>query len=128
VSGQPIRILYTVVNVGDVEATLVATTSQAVLWNGRNFESPGLDPIIRPIDPVPIRSGQRATATAPSTFTLTQAQITAIRQGGLIVCAIGELTYTDPLGIERRTGFDRRYDAVSDMFVASERQDQEYQD
>jgi hypothetical protein len=107
---------------------LTFTTSQAVLWNGRSFELPGLDPVIKPIDPTIIRSGQRVTAAAQSKSDLTDIQIEAIARGDLVVCAIGEITYKDALGTERRTGFYRRYDASADMFVASERDDQEYQD
>jgi hypothetical protein len=46
----------------------------------------------------------------------------------LIVCAVGEFTYADDLGTERRTGFRRNYDPRADMFSASPNQDQEYQD
>jgi len=52
----------------------------------------------------------------------------AVEQQKLIICAVGELIYGDLLGTQRRTGFRRNYDFSSDMFIASQNQDQEYQD
>jgi hypothetical protein len=41
---------------------------------------------------------------------------------------VGEFTYTDRLGTERRTAFRREHDFLNDMFVASKNEEYEYQD
>jgi hypothetical protein len=127
-----IRIWHSIINVGDTEATLTFTTSQAALWNPHEsfWEAPGIDPVIRPIlpNPITIRSGQRVSATAESAIEVTDNQFRAILARNLIVCAVGEITYRDGLGTDRRVGFRRNYDVGADMFTASENTDQEYQD
>ena len=63
-----------------------------------------------------------------SRFDITPEQLEAVKQENLIICAVGELIYVDLLGTQRRTGFRRNYDFSTDMFIASQNQDQEYQD
>jgi len=75
-----------------------------------------------------VRNGERISVTIMSRFNLTATQLTAIQQGTFIICGVGEFTYTDALGTERRTGFRRNYEVATDMFTASPNPDQEYQD
>jgi hypothetical protein len=123
-----VTISFSIINAGDTEATLRLIAAEVALWNGRYWEAPGIDFITRPVNPKVIRNGQRISITIVSRFKITDAQIKAVEQKTLSICAVGEFTYTDPLGTERRTGFRRNYDVSTDMFIASENKDQEYQD
>jgi hypothetical protein len=126
--GHTIKVRCSLINVGSTEATVTFITFQVVLWNGTHWEPPGIDPAVTPVNPRTIRSGQRISVLAESRFHVTNTQIAQIQQGPLVICAVGEITYTDALGVERRTGFRCNYDPSTDMFAASPNQDQEYQD
>jgi len=128
VPDQPIKIQFSIVNIGDTEAIWKYFASEVALWNRRNWEPPGVDRIVKPISQPPIKNGQRVSVTSQSRFNITAAQIQAVEHGGLIICAVGELTYVDALGTQRRTGFRRNYDCNTAMFNASPNNDQEYQD
>jgi hypothetical protein len=123
-----IKVHFSVINAGDTEATLRLIAAEVALWNGRYWEAPGIDFITRPVDPKVIQNGQRISLTIVSRFKITSAQIRAVEQKELIIGAVGEFTYTDVMGTERRTGFRRNHDFATDMFIASENTDQEYQD
>jgi hypothetical protein len=117
-----------VINTGDTDGIWKFIAAEPALWNGRHWEAPGIDFVVKPISRRPIKNGERVSMTIQSRFNITANQIGAIERGELIVCAVGELTYTDRLGTQRRTGFRRNYDFSIDMFVASPNEDQEYQD
>ncbi len=102
--------------------------SEVALSNGRGWEAPGIDHIVKPVSLPPIKNGQRVSVTIQSRFNITAEQIKAAEQGNLIICAVGELTYADALGTNRRTSFRRNYVYASDMFIASPFEDHEYQD
>jgi hypothetical protein len=53
--------------------------------------------------------------------------LNAIQQETFKICAVGEFTYTDASGTERRTGFRRNYEVTTGMFTASTNPDQEYE-
>jgi hypothetical protein len=92
------------------------------------WEPPGLATVVNPYGPQTIRNGERISVTIQSRFEITDAQIRAVERGDLIICAVGEFTYTDRLGTERRTAFRREHDFLNDMFVASKNEEYEYQD
>jgi hypothetical protein len=123
-----IRLRFSVLNVGNTEGTVRFIVAEAALWNGKYWEAPGIDPIVKPFGPRTIRNGERISVAIESRFKITDAQIKAVEMNALIICAVGEFTYTDRLGTERRIGFRRNYDVSTDMFVASQNTDQEYQD
>jgi len=125
---QPLKITFAVINVGDTEAIFKFIAAEAALLNGRYWEAPGIDFIVKPVSERPIKNGQRVSMTIQSRFNITADQIKAVEQAALIICAVGELTYIDCLGTERRTGFRRNYDVSTDIFGISPNQDQEYQD
>ena len=125
---QVVKINFSIINVGDTEATWRYIAAEVALWNGRYWEAPGIDHVVKPISKPPIKNGQRISATIQSRFSITAAQIRAVEQNELIICAVGELTYADVLGTQRRTGFRRNYDCSTDMFTASPYSDHEYQD
>jgi hypothetical protein len=85
---------------------------------------------ILPVSSHPTRWGQRTAfqTTIFSRFNVTAEQISDIQNSKLIVCAVCEFAYADDLGMTRRTGFRRNYDATADMFTASPNIDQEYED
>ena len=117
-----------VINIGSTEGILRYVAAELALWNGRVWEPPGLATVVNPYGPRTIRNGERIPVTIQSRFNITDAQIRAVRQGDLIICAVGEFTYTDQLGTKRRTGFCRNYDVSTHMFVASKNEEYEYQD
>jgi hypothetical protein len=124
-----LKCRFSIINVGDTEGVVTLVTAQIALWNGSFWEAPGINPLIRPLkQPITMRNGVRISATATSVFNVTEDQIAGVQGGSLIVCAVGEITYTDALGTERRTGFRRNYNVSTDMFTASTNEDQEYQD
>jgi hypothetical protein len=125
---QIVKVQLSIINIGETEATLRFIAAEIALWNRRYWEAPGIDPIAKPFGPKVIRNGQRISAVIVSRFKITAEQIKAAQQGNLIICAVGEFTYIDAIGTERRTGFRRNYDFSTDMFIASENIDQEYQD
>jgi hypothetical protein len=124
---QPIRVHCSLINVGSTEATVTFLSFQVVLWNGRYYEAPGFDRVVMPFRRQVTR-GELISVTAESAFRVTDAQINAIEQGGLIIRALGEFTYIDELETAHRTGFCRNYDVSAGMFTASTNPDQEYQD
>lgn len=71
-SDQPIKVAFSIINIGSTEATVRHITAQVVLWNGKHFEKPGINPLINPIaNPVTIRNGQRISAKTKSEFNVT---------------------------------------------------------
>lgn len=100
-----LKIDFSILNVGNTEATVRLIGAEVALWNGKFWEAPGIDVNVRPFGPRVIRNGERVSVTIISRFNLTATQLTAIQQGTFIICALGEFTYTDALGTERRTGF-----------------------
>jgi hypothetical protein len=129
VAGTPIIIKVAIVNVGDTVGKFKDVALQIGLWNGKDFEPPGIDTLQRPVNLNPLESGQRAEITIPSAFNVTSEQLAAITGGrSLDIQVLGEITYTDLLGIRRRTGFRRSYDPLSGKFVASPNNEEEYQD
>jgi hypothetical protein len=128
VTNDALKIDFSIFNVGNTEATVRLFGAEVALWNGRFWEAPGIDRNVRPFGPRVIRNGERVSVTIMSRFNLTATQLTAIQQGTFIICAVGEFTYSDALGTERRTGFRRNHDVTTDMFTTSTNPDQEYQD
>lgn len=128
VRDQVITIRFAIVNIGDTEAIPRYWATEVALWNGANWEPPGIDEVIKPISLPPIANGQRAQVAIHSRFNITSDQIEAVEQNKLIICAVGELTYADGLKTNRRTSFRRNYNLSTKMFDASPNQDQEYQD
>ena len=125
----PIKSEFSIINNGSVKALVTHITAQVALWNGRYWEAPGINSTIAPLNPpITILNGQRTACKPQSTFNVTRGQMKAIKIGKLIICVVGEITYIDALGTERRTGCRRNYDVTTDMFVASPNPDQEYQD
>jgi hypothetical protein len=125
---QVLDVEFSIINIGDTEATWRYWHSEVALWNGKYWEEPGLDHIVKPISMPPIKNGQRVGVTVQSRFRITPAQIAAVEENKLIICAVGELTYADALGTQRRTSFRRNYNCSTDMFDASPHNDHEYQD
>ena len=125
---QVIKIEFSIINIGDTEAIWKFIAAEVALWNGRYWEAPGIDFVQKPISEKPIKNGQRVSIAIQSRFNITPEQLEAVKQENLIICAVGELIYVDLLGTQRRTGFRRNYDFSTDMFIASQNQDQEYQD
>jgi hypothetical protein len=128
IPNQVVKIKFSIINIGDTEAIWKFIAAEAALWNGRYWEAPGIDFVQKPISEKPIKNGQRVSITIQSRFNVTPEQIEAVEQQKLIICAVGELIYADLQGTQRRTGFRRNYDFPTDMFIASQNQDQEYQD
>ncbi len=129
IPGQPLKVEFSIVNTGDTEAVWRYWHSEVALWNGKYWEAPGLDHIVKPASSLkPIKNGQRVGVTIHSRFDVTAAQIADVEQGKLIVGAVGEITYADALKTNRRTGFRRHYDISNDMFIASPHDDHEYRD
>jgi hypothetical protein len=122
-----LKVDFSMFNVGNTEATVRGIAAEVALWNGRFWEPPGIDPNVKPFGPRAIRNGERISVTIMSRFNLTATQLTAIQQATFIICAVGEFTYTDALGTERRTGFRRNHQVTTDMFTASTNPDQEYE-
>jgi hypothetical protein len=124
---DPLMVSFALINIGETSANWRNVVGEVVLLlqNGRFL---GLNEIAQPIDEPPIRSGERRHRTILSRFNVTAEQIDAIAKGELIICAVGELEYTDELGVPRRTGFRRNYDFGSDKFIATTDQDDEYWD
>ena len=123
-----LKVGFSMFNVGNTEATVRGIAAEVALWNGSFWEAPGIDPNIRPYGPKVVRNGERISVTIMSRFNLTATQLTAIQKGTFIICGVGEFTYTDALGTERRTGFRRNYEVTTGMFTTSPNVDQEYQD
>jgi hypothetical protein len=123
-----LKVDFSIFNVGNTEATVRLLAAEVALWNGRFWEAPGIDPNVRPFGPRVVRNGERISVTIMSRFNLTATQLTAIRQGTFIICAVGEFTYTDALDTKRRSGFRRNHDVATDTFTTSTNPDQEYQD
>ena len=123
-----ITIHFSIINTGDTNATWRFIAAEVALWTGDRWEAPGIDPVQRSIPPTIITNGERIGGTIQSRFELSGDQFTRIAAHELIVCAVGEFTYTDDLGTKRRTGFRRNYDPSTNMFTASKNEDQEYQD
>jgi len=128
VVNDKLKVDFSMFNVGNTEATVRGIAAEVALWNGRFWEAPGIDPNVRSFGPKVVRNGERISVTIMSRFNLTATQLTAIQRGTFTVCGVGEFTYTDALGTERRTGFRRNYNVAKDMFIASPNEDQEYQD
>ncbi len=130
---HPIRITFSVINIGNTDAILRLIGTEVALWDidRRIYEAPGIDPMTRPITEERIRilpNGRRVAFTAESRFAVTEAQSDAIGQGRFLLRCIGELTYADTRGTDRRTGFHRTYDVETDLFTPSDNPDQEYCD
>jgi hypothetical protein len=128
VPGEVIKVEFSIVNIGATEAIWRYIAVEVALWNGQYWEAPGLDHIVKPTSMPPLKNGQRAGMTIQSRFNITADQIAAIEQKKLIICAVGEFTYADAVGTQRRTSFRRNYDLASDMFIASPYSEHEYQD
>lgn len=92
------------------------------------FEPPGIDTLQKPINVKPLESGQRAEITISSEFNVTSEQLAAIGGGRLAIQVLGEITYIDLLGIQRRTGFRRSRNPLTGKFDASPSAEEEYQD
>ena len=132
-AGSPIRISFSVINAGDTNAVIRFIGTEVALWDGekRRYELPGINPMVRPVTDrqlALLKSGQRAAFTAQSRLLVTESQSDAVDAGRLIIRCIGEITYADKLGTDRRTGFHRTYDIVTDTFGRSENPDEEYCD
>jgi len=123
-----LKVDFSILNIGNTEAKVRGIAAEVALWNGKFWQPPGIDRNVRPFGPKVVRNGERISVTIMSRFNLTATQLTAIQQGTFIICGVGEFTYTDALGTERRTGFRRNYEVATDMFTASPNPDQEYQD
>jgi hypothetical protein len=123
-----LRVEFSIINIGNTDAKVTGVAAEVALWNGRFWERPGLDRNVRPFGPRVVRNGERISVVITSRFNLAATQLIAIQQGVLMLCAVGEFTYTDALGIQRRTGFRRNYEVTTDMFTTSPNPDQEYQD
>jgi hypothetical protein len=121
VAGSPIIIKVAIVNVGDT----VGQFKNAAL---QIFEPPGIDTLQKPINVKPLESGQRAEITISSEFNVTSEQLAAIGGGRLAIQVLGEITYIDLLGIQRRTGFRRSRNPLTGKFDASPSAEEEYQD
>jgi hypothetical protein len=123
---KPLIVSFATINIGETSANLKNVAGEVTLKRGCFFEHP-INRVARPINS-PIRSGARHQTTIQSRFNVTAAEIGAIKNGELIICALGELEYADDLGVKRRTGFQRNYDVGSDMFTATPNQEYEYED
>jgi hypothetical protein len=130
---HPIRVTFSVINAGNTEATLRFVAGEVALWDtdDRIYVAPGIDPLQRPIIDERIRqleNGRRVAFTAESRFTVAEWQSDAVDSKRLRIRCIGEITYADRRGTDRRTGFHRTYEVETDMFIPSTNPDQEYQD
>jgi hypothetical protein len=125
---QVITIRFSLINIGDTNAIPRYTASEIGLWNSDHWEAPGISSIVQKVDLPPIKGGQRISFTSKSNFVATEDKIRAIVAGNFIVCIVGEITYADAMGTNRRTGFRRAYDRITDKFVPSQDQDEEYCD
>lgn len=124
-----ITVHFSVVNVGSTVAIPHYFAGEVALWNGRYFELPGIDPVIKPVEGLlRIANGQRITALAESRFVLSQSQHVNLAADKLIISVIGEITYADELGTEHRTGFRRTYNRQIDKFSRPDDPDDEYCD
>ena len=128
VAGSPLLVRFAIINIGETTAHWRNTAAEVALWNGRFWEAPGISQVAQPSNNPPVRSGERIQATIHSRFDVTAEQISAIENGSLTVCAVGEFAYADDLGTTRRTGFRRNYDVRTDVFAATANSEQEYED
>jgi hypothetical protein len=128
VVGKPLTIHFSTINVGENDAIWRNIAAEVVLWNGRNWEAPGLDPLVKVVSLPPVKNGQRTQMTIVSRFNVTEEQVRAINEGRLAVVAVGEFTYVDRLGKQHRTGFRRNYDVEEVLFITHPSKEYEYQD
>jgi len=128
--GNPITIHFAMVNIGSTEARPRLLGCQIALWNvqGNYFEAPGINATQDEINVPPIAGGQRVSWRMVSTFPVTPQQIGLIQSGSLLIQILGEITYKDGLNRQRRTGFRRSYDRLTDKFIPSPNSEEEYQD
>jgi hypothetical protein len=115
---------------GDTNATIRGYAFEVAIWNRNHYEAPGIDFIAKKWTEARkiIRNGERISLRWDSRLHVTNEQLGAIVSGAMHIRFVGEFTYCDDLGTERRSGFCRTYDVEADEFVASENQDREYQD
>ena len=117
----------TIVNVGDTPATIMGWGSDIARRKKQTetgWEPPGIDASAKPIDPLPLKSGQRHYFETPSK--LKPEKLAFLEEFEL--CVLGEIRYIDDNGTSRTTGFFRIYDPRTDQFVPSYNQEDEYQD
>jgi hypothetical protein len=128
--GQPLRVTFSVINVGSTDATVRSIAGEVVIWNtlSNHYLEPGIDPVLRPIQNTILKSGTRSAFTAQSRFLFQQSHIGAVQTASYQIRCLGEIAYADGLGVLRRTGFHRRYDIANDKFLRSDDPDEEYCD
>jgi hypothetical protein len=126
--GNTIKIHFAVVNSGSTEAIPNLGACEIALWNGKSYEAPGVDSVVKPLGIPPIAAGQRVSFHSESKFVVAAGQLKAILADELAISILGEITYRDRRGVQRRTAFRRNYDRSIDKFIPSPYPDDEYCD
>jgi len=118
----------TYINIGSSPATIVELRGK-ILWDIGGLR-PGILEMVasEPDKPRTVAVGEEGSYSLFSTYTFDGAGAISGRQAlgtGRLVC-IGYLRYTDANGIERKTGFCRRYEEGLRLWVRLENEDYEY--
>jgi len=127
---EPIRIEFTIVNVGEAPATGF-TWSTAILHLkavGAILEAPEFAPAMAGSSDAPLQPGESKILQATDAASLGAKQLRDITYGTEFLHVIGILAYKDNRGATRRTGFLRHYDRESRRFRVVDDPEYEYQD
>lgn len=130
----------TIANTGPSDATVLAIGCDIGIRRGNRWSS-SIDGEPKPISPIVLRSGQRHTIEAVAregdgddSFYFAWGFMRAALEGARTsppdqaVAVVGEIVYSDSIGIERHTSFLRTFDAESDRWVRDEDPGNEYED
>jgi hypothetical protein len=123
-------IWITVANIGDSEGAIVEFGGDLARRNKQTkiWLVPGADGGSKKIRTIRLKSGARHVFTVTAKKPYTDMDILGDATDTYELCAFGVIRYQDATGILRETGFFRVYDADSESFVPSNKQEDEYQD
>jgi hypothetical protein len=124
--GELRHVNFRYVNAGDTDAFVTSIASH-ILWTKHSMVPAGIElkrhEVIK--DPILLPSGKNGFAITSDEVNF----VTLVRSGRAghdIAFCVGVVVYRDTNGVERRTGFCRRYDSDRERWLKVEDQDYEY--
>jgi len=127
--GEAFKLGFIIANVGDTECTVTEFYAGAFVGNADpgllTFDHP--PPMTKGTLPSRVAAGA-AFPVGAQLESLPANEVISIRSKTLQLYVHGYIGYVDGNGVKRRTGYLRKYDALSGAFLAVNHPDYEYQD
>jgi hypothetical protein len=129
---EPFEVWVTFANIGESNGMITAFGGDIGTKRGFHWEPPGLAATPRALDrPPTVASGERESFNIVGS--LSSGDILDINHDRITLYAVGEIEYTDTIGVVRRTSFFRVYNPAQSRFTKctpndADAQELEYED